>query len=109
MNVQEMETAKRLGTDLVMMVWEDNEYGLIAWKQQNEFGKHTDLSFNNPEWMGLAKSFGWGGHRCENSEELQATLELAFAEPGPSLVVIPIDYRENQLLTKKLGEITANI
>lgn len=109
MNVQEMETAKRLGTNLVMMVWEDNEYGLIAWKQQNEFGKHTDLSFGNPEWMGLAKSFGWGGHRCEQSADLQATLEAAFAEDGPSLVVIPIDYRENQLLTKKLGEITANI
>lgn len=109
MNVQEMETANRLGTNLVMMVWEDNEYGLIAWKQQNEFGKHTDLSFGNPEWMGLAKSFGWGGHRCNNSADLQKTLEDAFSEAGPSLVVIPIDYRENQLLTKKLGEITANI
>ena len=109
MNVQEMETANRLGTNLVMMVWEDNEYGLIAWKQQNEFGKHTDLSFGNPEWMGLAKSFGWGGHRCNNSADLHKTLEDAFSEAGPSLVVIPIDYRENQLLTKKLGEITANI
>lgn len=109
MNVQEMETAKRLNTNLVMMVWEDHEYGLIAWKQQNEFGHHTDLSFSNPEWMGLATSFGWYGHRCENSSELQATLELAFTEEGPSLVVIPIDYRENGLLTKKLGEITATI
>ncbi|MCZ6853313.1 MAG: acetolactate synthase large subunit [Gammaproteobacteria bacterium] len=109
MNVQEMETAKRLGTDLVMMVWEDHGYGLIAWKQQNEFNRHTDLSFGNPDWLLLASSFGWHGHRCENSADLQATLESAFAESGPSLVVIPIDYNENQLLTEKLGEITATI
>ncbi len=109
MNIQEMETAKRLGCNLVMMVWEDKEYGLIAWKQTNEFGRHTDLAFDNPEWMGLAKSFGWGAHWCDESENLQATLEAAFAEQGPSLVVIPIDYSENPKLTKKLGEITANI
>ena len=109
MNVQEMETAKRLGTDLVMMVWEDGGYGLIAWKQQNEFNRHTDLSFGNPDWLQLAASFGWHGQLCEKSADLEATLESAFAESGPSLVVIPIDYRENQLLTEKLGEITATI
>ena len=109
MNVQEMETAARIGSNIVMMVWEDHEYGLIAWKQENEFGRHTDLSFGNPEWMGLAACFGWSGHYCSESTELQATLETAFNEDGPSLVVIPIDYRENPLLTQKLGEITATI
>lgn len=109
MNVQEMETATRLGVNIVMMVWEDNAYGLIAWKQTNEFGRHTDLAFGNPEWLGLAKAFGWSGHRCENSADLRSTLETAFNEPGPSLVVIPIDYRENPILTKKLGELTATI
>ncbi len=109
MNVQEMETATRLNSNIVMLVWEDHMYGLIAWKQENEFGRHTELSFGNPEWMGLAKSFGWHGHRCENSADLQATLEAACSEDGPSLVVIPIDYRENKLLTQKLGEITASL
>ena len=109
MNVQEMETAKRLNSNLVMMIWEDHEYGLIAWKQETEFGHHTDLAFGNPDWMMLAASFGWHGHRCDNSVDLQGTLEKALAEDGPSLVVIPIDYRENSLLTKKLGQITANL
>ena len=109
MNVQEMETAKRLKCDLVMLVWEDGAYGLIAWKQDNQFDRHTDLDFGNPEWLQLAQSFGWHGHRCENSADLQDTLRSAFAESGPSLVVIPIDYRENALLTKKLGEMTATI
>ena len=107
MNVQEMETAQRLGVDPVMMVWEDHAYGLIAWKQENHFGRHTDLSFRNPDWIQLAESFGWTGYRCEKSVNLKATLETAFGDGSPSLVVIPIDYRENQLLTRKLGEITA--
>jgi acetolactate synthase-1/2/3 large subunit len=109
MNVQEMETATRLNSNLVAMVWEDKEYGLIAWKQMNEFGRHTNLSFDNPDWLQLASAFGWHGHFCANSRELADTLEQAFNETGPSLVVIPIDYRENALLTKKLGEITCTI
>ena len=109
MNVQEMETAKRLNVNIVAMIWEDNEYGLIAWKQQNEFGKHTDLSFNNPDWLKLAESFDWNGHKVENSRDLVATLEKAFDEEGPSLIVVPIDYRENLLLTERLGDICCPI
>ena len=106
MNVQEMETAKRIGSNITVMVWEDNAYGLIAWKQESHFGRHTDLSFGNPDWLLLAQSFGWNGHYVNNAADLATTLDSALAESGPSLVVIPIDYRENQLLTKKLGEIT---
>jgi len=109
MNVQEMETAKRLNTNIVTMVWEDNMYGLIAWKQENEFGKHTDLSFGNPDWLKLAESFGWHGHKVENSSDLLTTLETAFNEDGPTLVVIPIDYRENMILTERLGNIACPI
>jgi acetolactate synthase-1/2/3 large subunit len=109
MNVQEMETAKRLDSNIVVMVWEDGGYGLIAWKQDNEFQKHTELSFGNPDWMGLAAAFGWRGHRVEKSRELSGVLEAAFQEKGPSLIVIPIDYRENTLLTKRLGGITCPI
>jgi acetolactate synthase-1/2/3 large subunit len=106
MNVQEMETAKRLQSNLVMLIWEDNAYGLIAWKQESQFGRHTDLSFNNPDWMQLASAFGWHGHRVERSSEFAHTLESAFSEQGPSLIVVPVDYRENMALTRRLGEIT---
>ena len=109
MNVQEMETAKRLGSGLTALIWEDHEYGLIAWKQETTFGRHTDLSFGNPNWLMLAEAFGWNGYYCANSRDLRGVLEASFEEPGPSLVVIPIDYRENRLLTQKLGEITATL
>ncbi len=109
MNVQEMETAKRIGSNIVVLVWADNEYGLIAWKQETHFGRHTDLAFGNPDWEQLASAFGWHGHYVSRSEEFASVLQSAFQESGPSLVVIPIDYRENPLLTKKLGEITSTI
>jgi acetolactate synthase-1/2/3 large subunit len=109
MNVQEMETAKRLNSNIVVMIWEDHAYGLIAWKQQNEFGHHTELTFGNPDWMKLASAFGWSGHHVENSRDLSSTLEAAFAEPGPSLLVVAIDYRENMKLTERLGDIACSI
>ncbi|MEL7535823.1 MAG: acetolactate synthase large subunit [Pseudomonadota bacterium] len=105
MNVQEMETAKRLGVNPVMLVWEDGGYGLISWKQEAEFGRHTDLAFSNPDWIALANSFGWTGHYVSRARDLAGALESAFAEDGPSLVVIPIDYRENLKLTERLGEL----
>ena len=109
MNVQEMETATRLGTNIVVLVWEDREYGLIAWKQDTEFGRHTDLAFGNPDFMKLADSFGWAGFHCERSRDVKQTLEAAFDAGRPALVVMPIDYRENALLTERLGAIPTPI
>ena len=109
MNAQEMETARRLDSNIVAMVWEDKAYGLIAWKQQTQFRQHTDLSFGNPDWLQLASAFGWKGHVVDNSKDLVSTLEKAFNERGPSLVVVPIDYRENMKLTDRLGDIACTI
>ncbi len=108
MNMQEMETAHRLQSNMTIMVWEDGGYGLIKWKQENEFERSTELQFSNPDWIQLATSFGWNGHHVTDASKLQETLEASFNETGPSLVVIPIDYRENPLLTKRLGELAAN-
>ena len=106
MNVQEMETARRLDSNIVAMVWEDGEYGLIKWKQQDHFDRHSNLGFTNPDWRLLARSFGWNGHMVSRSKDLAETLEAAFREEGPSLVVVPIDYRENLALTRRMGVLT---
>jgi acetolactate synthase-1/2/3 large subunit len=109
MNVQDLETAVRLKTNIVVMIWEDHEYGLIAWKQRNQFGRQTELSFGNPDFVKLAESFGCRGIRVDRSRDLAGALEEAFTADVPSLVIIPIDYRENDLLTKRLGNIACPI
>ena len=105
MNVQEMETAKRLNADITVMVWEDNGYGLIEWKQEQEFGRHTDLSFGNPNWLQLAESFGWQGQHVMKSRDLGSAIEAAIDHRGPSLIVLPVDYRENIKLSERLGDL----
>jgi acetolactate synthase-1/2/3 large subunit len=109
MNVQEMETAKRLNSNITIMVWEDNAYGLIAWKQWAEFGRHTDLAFGNPKWAALADAFGWSMHQVNNSDQMKPQLQAAIDQSGPSLVVVSIDYDENQKLSEKLGQLTCTI
>jgi acetolactate synthase-1/2/3 large subunit len=109
MNVQEMETAARLGCNITVMVWEDHEYGLIAWKQMAQFGETTELTFNNPDWNMLAAAFGWHCDIVSNSRDLPAVLRAALDEPGPSLIIVPVDYRENMKLTRHLGEIVCPI
>ncbi|NWG46328.1 MAG: acetolactate synthase large subunit [Alphaproteobacteria bacterium] len=109
MNVQEMETARRLDIDCTMMVWVDGGYGLISWKQENEFNRHTNLSFGNPDWLGLAAAFGWHGQYVENAADLKPAIEAALAHKGPSLIALPIDYEENLKLSRRLGKIEVTI
>lgn len=109
MNVQDLETAVRLKLNIVIMVWVDGEYGLIKWKQQNEFGKHSNLAFGNPDWELLAQAFGCWGRTIRKAGELPEVLREAFSQPGPALIGVPVDYAENIKLTKKMGSIVMNM
>jgi acetolactate synthase-1/2/3 large subunit len=110
MNVQELETAARLGLNVVVMVWLDGEYGLIKWKQQNQFGgRHSDLTFTNPDFDHLAKAFGIWGRTITGPNQIKPALEEAFAQKGPALIAVPVDYAENRKLTKRLGELAFTI
>jgi acetolactate synthase-1/2/3 large subunit len=109
MNLQELETARRIGSNIVVMIWEDHGYGLIEWKQKNSFGRHSDLTFQNPDFMQLAASFDCHGIRVEDSSELRPALDEAFLADRPVIISLPIDYRENQKLTEKLGNLACPI
>ncbi len=106
MNVQDLETAVRCQIPFVCVVWLDGEYGLIKWKQQNQFdGKHSELAFGNPDMEMLAKSFGMWGRHAKSVEEFVAGLDEALAQDGPALLAVDVDYTENRKLTARLGEI----
>ncbi len=110
MNVQELETAARLGLNIVAMVWVDGEYGLIKWKQQNGFkGRHSNLAFNNPDFGLLAKAYGLWGREITAADQIAPTLEEAFAQKVPALIAVPVDYAENMKLSKRLGQVMVQI
>jgi acetolactate synthase-1/2/3 large subunit len=92
MNCQELETAVRLGTAVVNVVWENGQFGSIAWKQDKKFGRHFDVGFGNPDFVKLAESFRMPAWRCANAGEFSQRLGQALALDVPSLIVVPIDY-----------------
>jgi len=103
MNSQELETAKRIGANIVVVIWRDNGYGLIDWKQRNEYGRPYAVEFGNPDFVDYARSFGIAGFRPESAEDLYPTLKRALEVDGPAVVDVPIDYAENVRLTERLG------
>ena len=110
MNVQDIETAARLKIPIAIMVWCDNEYGLIKWKQQSHFdGRHSDLAFDNPDFGHLAKAFGIWGRQIDGPGQIKDALEEALRQDGPALIAVPVDYGENLKLSKRLGNIVAAI
>lgn len=109
MTSQELETARRLGTAFVVMVWVDSGYGAIAWKQQLRFGHTFGTTFGNPDLVKYADSFGLEGFRVESAPELLPTLERALMLDKPAIVEVPIDYTENLRLTERLGHLISPI
>ncbi len=98
MNVHELETAARLGLPLVVVIFRDNGYGSIRWKQQQRFGRTAGVDFGNPDFALLAEAFGCRGFRVEAAQKLLPILKEALTHPGPAVIDCPVDYRENDRL-----------
>jgi acetolactate synthase-1/2/3 large subunit len=95
MNSQELETAARLGLDLVVLILQDNAYGMIRWKQAVDGHPDFGMTFGNPDFVAYAKAYGLQGSRVEGPDDLGPALEAAFAGGGVHLVSAPVDYSEN--------------
>jgi acetolactate synthase-1/2/3 large subunit len=96
MNSQEMETAVRLGLNLVVLIVEDNAYGMIRWKQAVDGFVDWGLTFGDPDFVKYAEAYGATGTRVETANGLAPALESAFQTGGVHLVVVPVDYSENE-------------
>ena len=71
MNVQELETAVRLRTPIVNVIWENRQFGSIVWKQDKKFGRHFGTDFTNPDFVGLAGAFGMPAWRIEAVDDVR--------------------------------------
>ncbi len=109
MNSQELETAVRVGIPFVTLIFNDEAYGLIEWKQMNGFGRPAHIDFTNPDFVKYADAFGAKGYRVEGSDELVPILKDAFSQEVPSVIDCPVNYAENLRLTEELGHLTCPI
>ena len=109
MNCQEMETALRIGTPGVVLIFNDSSYGLIKWKQLDQYGESCCVDFTNPDYVKFAESMGAKGYRVESADQLLPILEDAFSQKISSIIDCRVDYSENVKLTKYLKENYANL
>lgn len=108
MSIQTLPTAVRYKVPFVVLLWEDNFYGLIKWKQDMEFHKESHVDLVNPDLVELSKSFGCHAQKVSSADELAPALEKAFAQKDkPTVIVVAVDYAENMKLTKRLGQIVS--
>jgi acetolactate synthase-1/2/3 large subunit len=105
MNSQEIETALREQIPFVILIWVDDEYGLISWKMELELGHSADTRFRNPDFVAYAESFGARGYRIGAAEQLLPILREALAQNTVSVIACPVDYSANVALTDALGEL----
>jgi acetolactate synthase-1/2/3 large subunit len=109
MNSQELETAMRLHLPFVVLIWNDAGYGLIKWKQMNQFQRESHVDFGNPDFVTYAESFGARGYRVTGPGQLQDILREALDQPTVSVIDCPVDYSENLKLTEQLGKFVCPI
>jgi acetolactate synthase-1/2/3 large subunit len=109
MNCQELETALRIKTPFVTIIFNDGGYGLIEWKQINHFGESNFVHFGNPDFVKLAESMGVKGYRVESSLDFVPILKDALNQDVPAIIDCPVDYRENLRFSRKSGDLTCEI
>jgi len=105
MTSHELETAIRIQANIVVLVLTDQTFGLIEWKQLNEFGRPSFTAFRNPNLVQYAESFGARGFRVEAADELRPALAAALAANTVAVIDCPVDFAENLRLTEKLGQL----
>jgi acetolactate synthase I/II/III large subunit len=103
MNCQELETAVRLKTPIVNIIWENRQYGSIVWKQEKKFGEHFGTDFTNPDFVRLAEAFGMPAFRCEAVDDFGRHLRKALDLDVSSVIVLPIDYSIDVAISEELG------
>jgi acetolactate synthase I/II/III large subunit len=88
----ELSTARKFGIDLITVVFNDNAYGNVRRAQVEQFdGRVLGSELLNPDFVGLAESFGVRGARCSSPDELRGLLREAFdGSSGPLLIDVPV-------------------
>ena len=103
-SAQDLETAVRLGLNIVHIIWNDGHYDMVKFQEELKYGKSAGVNFGSVDFVKYAESFGATGLRVEKAQDLEKVLDQAFATEGPVVVDIPVDYSDNKELGKQILE-----
>jgi acetolactate synthase-1/2/3 large subunit len=90
MNAAEIETATRSGCGYTIIVFNDDNYGLISEKQRDHTGESFGNQLTNPDLVAFAESFGIDGYRPESRPDLQEVLTSAVGD-DMALIEVPVE------------------
>ncbi|WP_439128510.1 acetolactate synthase large subunit [Polaribacter sp.] len=102
MNSQELETAVRMGLDLVIIILNDNAYGMIEWKQEDEGFENFGLKYKNPDFVKYAESFGAHGYRPTSVEDFEKIFTKTLDTKGIHVIDLAVDYSLNHKILNVL-------
>lgn len=108
MNSQELETAVRLGVGFTVIVFNDNDYGLISWKQGLSRGRSVSTAIRNPDIKRYAESFGIRAYCPRNLAELRGQITESIQSRAMRVLEIHVDPAVNFGLVQKLNNFWRN-
>jgi acetolactate synthase-1/2/3 large subunit len=99
MNNQELITAAEEGTNIKIVLMNNQSLGLVHQQQTMFFGKRLMASEfkQGPDFCLMARSMGVAAYDLATSEDPGATLEAAMAHPGPALIHAPVSAEQRVL------------
>jgi acetolactate synthase I/II/III large subunit len=102
-SAMELETAVRLKSNLVHMVWIDGTYDMVAVQEEAKYGRTSGVQFGPVDVVKYAEAFGAQGLMIRTPDEIAPVLRRAFNIPGPVIVGVHVDYRDNHKLFEMVG------
>jgi len=100
----ELETAVRLNSHLVHMIWIDGHYDMVGTQERIKYGRTSGVDLGPVDHVKYAEAFGATGLRIEYPDQIASTLRKAFDTPGPVLIEVHVDYRDNAKLFEDVQE-----
>ncbi len=98
----ELETAVRLGVNLLHIIWVDEAYNMVAIQEEKKYQRTSGIQFGPIDFKAYADAFGAKGFAVTSAETLESTLRAAMDVQGPTVVAVPVDYSDNALLMGQL-------
>ena len=100
----ELETAVRIGSRFVLLIWDSQSYDMVSFQEQAHYGRVSGIKLGHYDAVKFAESFGCKGYTISDAEDLHGVLQEALQQTVPAVIQIPIDYSDNMQLMQNVHQ-----